>query len=177
MSDPNLDPVLDLSPATLLRACKGRVALLPSFVVHDDDAWPWFAKVRPAKGKLHMRRSTFLRVVVPQIPVRPGLWIRADAQEFFIDLKPHQLQGASDQASPIEANHETARIVAKADAAGRLPDEADYGTTVVERPALRDEQREDLERVARDPEKRGVSSAVFSRDLDTERDVAMGNDT
>jgi hypothetical protein len=95
MTDPNLDPVLDLSIATLAKACKGDVSKLPSFVVHDDEAWPWFNKVRPAKGKIHIRRSTFNRVVVGQVPVRPGIWLRVDAQEFFIDLQPHHLGGAT----------------------------------------------------------------------------------
>lgn len=173
-----IDPALDLSPDTLLRACRGNPALLPSFVVHDDEAWPWFNKVRPAKGKLHLRRSTFLRVVVPQVPVKPGLWIRADAQEFHIDLSAHHLQGSSDPAAkgPEESNAPTARVVAKADEAGRLPDEEDYGTKIVERSPVRDEQREDIERLARDPEARGVGSSVFSGGLDTERDVAVGND-
>lgn len=171
-----IDPIIDLTPATLAKACKGDVRKLPSFVVHDDEAWPWHAKIRPAKGKLHMRRSTFLRVVAPQVPVKPGLWVRADAQEFFIDLQPHHLQGSGDAAMlpPDVKNHEQARIVAKADSVGRMPDEDGYGTQAMERSKGGAVERGDLEQVARDPEKRGVSSTFLSRG-DTERGVAASD--
>jgi len=177
MTDSNLDPVLDLSPATLLAACKGDVSKLPSFVVHDDEAWPWFNTVRPAKGKLHMRRTTFNRVVAPQVPVKPGLWIRHDAQEFFIDLDTHHLQGSSDAAlkDPGAKNHDTARKVAVADEAGRLPDEEGYGTASVGRSSRGPVDPEDLERIARDPERRAVRSSAFDGLRDTERDVAAGD--
>jgi hypothetical protein len=178
MTDHNTDPVLDLSKETLLRACKGDIRKLPSFIVHDDDAWPWFNSVRPAKGKIHMRRSTFNRVVAPQVPVKPGLFVRADAQEFTIDLRVDQLEGSSDIASaaPDAKNHDTARRVAVADEAGRLPDEEDYGTQIVERSPGREVDRDDLERIARDPEKRGIGSAVFSGVRDTEPDPVGDDD-
>lgn len=177
MSDAHLDPVIDLSPATLIRACKGDVRKLPKFVVHDNDAWPWVNKVRPAKGVIHIRRSTFLAVVVPQVPVKPGLWVRVDAQEFSIDLKPHQLQGSDAPlaAPPDVKNHDTARRVAKADSVGRLPDEEDYGTEALERSERRQIDRDDLERLARDPSRGSVESAVLSGG-DTEGGVAMGSD-
>jgi hypothetical protein len=169
---------MDLSMETLMRACKGDVSKLPSFIVHDDVAWPWHTKIRPAKGKLHMRRSTFNNVVVAELPVKPGLWVRPDAQEFFLDLKPHHLQGSEDSSTykPGENNHQTARDMAVADAAGRLPDEDDYGTEIVERSKGRAIDPEDLERIARDPEKRGVRSSTFIGVHDTERDLAVGND-
>jgi hypothetical protein len=175
MTDHNIDPVLDLSPETLAKACKGRVEMLPSFVVHDNAAWPWHNKVRPAKGKLHMRRTTFLRVVVPQIPVRAGLFVRADAQEYYIDLQPHHLQGSTEpKAGPAVNNMQTARIAAKADAVGRLPDEADYRAPTMGRLEGGAIDRGDFERIARDPAKRSIGSAVFSSSLDTEL-VAMGS--
>lgn len=155
------DAVLDLSRATLIKACKGDVTRLPSFIVYDEDQWPWFNQVRPAKGKLHIRRSTFLRVVAPQVPVREGLWTGPHTQEFFIDLKAHQLGGSTD-AKPANKNHELARKIAVADEAGRLPDEADYGTPVVERSSVRQEQLRDLADIEARGEKRGVSSAVFA---------------
>lgn len=175
--DPNLDPVIDLSIDTLRRACRGDPARLPSFIVHDDAAWPWHAKVRPAKGKVHIRRSTFNRVVAGQVPLRPGLWVRDDAQEFHIDLKVHDLQGTTDEAmrdakaNPLGA----ARAVSAADSAGRLPDEEDYGAEIVERSESRQVERADLERVAADPERGGVRSSLLSRG-DTERALAVGND-
>jgi hypothetical protein len=162
MSDPNLDPQLDLSIESLARACKGDVSKLPSFVVHDDAAWPWYNKVRPAKGKIHIRRSTFNRVVVGQVPVRAGLWIRTDAQEFFIDLQPHHLQGST-PAGEHKADARAARQVVKADAAGRLPDEDGYGTEIVERSERRKVERGDLERIAADPERGSVRSSVLPR--------------
>lgn len=173
MTDPMIDPQLDLSIATLRRLCQGDPKRLPSFVVHDDTAWPWHASVRPAKGKIHLRRTTFNRVVATQVPVRPGLWIRPDAQEFFIALTVADLQGSSDPAAqdPSARNHSAARGVAKADEAGRLPDEADYGTPVVERPDGGGVDRDDLARIARDPEKRGVASSVLLGG-DTEGTVA-----
>lgn len=174
MSDPNLDPKLDLSIATLSSICRGDVSRLPSFVVHDDDAWPWYANVRPAKGKIHIRRSTFLRVVAPQVPVRAGLWLRVDAQEFFIDLQPHHLQG-SQPAGEHKADPRAARAVAMADAAGRLPDEEDYGAEIVERSERRKVERGDLERVATDPERGSVRSSVLSRG-GGRAGVAMGDD-
>lgn len=156
-----IDAELNLDPKSLAAACKGNTKLLPSFIVHDDDAWPWYNKIRPAKGKLHIRRSTFLRVVTPQVPVKPGLWLRADAQEFFIDLQPHHLQGGADQQ--VEgSNAGVARIVAKADSAGRLPDEADYNARDVERSESRKVERRDLEEVASRDEKGSVRSAVLS---------------
>lgn len=171
MTDHNIDPVLDLSPATLLRACKGDVRKLPVFRVHDNDAWPWARSVRPAKGQLHIRRSTFERVIhAAGLPVRPGLWVKPSVQEFFIDLKPHHLGGSEDPVRlPDATNHDTARLIAKADEAGRLPDEADYGEGIVERAAGGPVEREDLDRVAADRERRGVSSSVFSGNRDTEQ--------
>jgi hypothetical protein len=174
MTDQNLDPVLDLSIATLAKACRGDVSKLPSFVVHDDEAWPWFNKVRPAKGKIHIRRSSFNRVVVGQVPVRPGLWLRVDAQEFFIDLQPHHLGGAT-PAGEIKADAQAARQVVKADEAGRLPDEESYGAEIVERRAVRQVERGDLERVEADPERGSVRSSVLSRGGGG-GSVAMGDD-
>ena len=177
MTDRNVEPVLDLSRETLLRACKGDVKKLPTFVVHDDDAWPWATKVRPAKGAIHVRRSTFNNVIAPQVPVKPGLFVRMDAQEYLIDLKPHHLQGSEDQAQhdPKGNNHDAARKLAVADEVGRLPDEEDYGTKVVERSPWGKAQRDDLERIARDPNRNGVRSSLFSGVRDTEP-VAMGDD-
>lgn len=171
--DAHLDPHLDLRPETLARACKGNAKLLPRFVVHDDDAWPWFNKVRPAKGAIHIRRSTFNRVVVPQVPVRPGLWLRADAQEFHIDLQPHHLQGGHD-AQVEGKNHHQARVVTMADEAGRLPDEEGYGAGALEQRDSRKVERDDLDRIAADPSRRGVRSSVLSG-RDTERGLAMGD--
>lgn len=169
--------LMDLSKETLLAACKGDVRKLPSFIVHDDQAWPWPDNVRPAKGKIHIRRTTFNNTVARQVPVKPGLWVRPDAQEFFIDLRPDQLGGTSDVGllQPDAGNADTARTVALADEGGRLPGDEGYGAPVVERSKGGKVEPDDLERVARDPDKRGVQSSVFSGVRDTEP-VAMGDD-
>jgi hypothetical protein len=128
--DPNLDPVSSTSRSRrLAKACKGDVSKLPSFVVHDDEAWPWFNKVRPAKGKIHIRRSTFNRVVVGQVPLRRrDLGPRGDAQEFFIDLQPHHLEGSRHRRRAARPTLGRRVTVVKADEAGRLlPDEDGYG--------------------------------------------------
>lgn len=174
MTDRNVEPVIDLSKETLLKACQGDVRKLPKFMVHDNSAWPWMTKIRPAKGAIHMRRSTFNNVVAPQIPVKEGLWKGPTVQEFTIDLTAEQLGGSEKQGEAT--NHEAARALAAADEAGRLPDEADYGAEIVERPKSRPVDPDDLERIAADPERRGVSSGVFSGVGDTERDLAVGND-
>ena len=88
MTDANLDPKLDLQISTLRQLCRGDVTRLPSFIVHDDEAWPWYNQVRPSKGDIHIRRSTFNRVVVGKVPLQPGLWVRQDAQQFFIARSP-----------------------------------------------------------------------------------------
>ena len=156
MTDANLDPKLDLQISTLRQLCRGDVTRLPSFIVHDDEAWPWYNQVRPSKGDIHIRRSTFNRVVVGKVPLQPGLWVRQDAQQFFID------------------NHQAARGVAMADEAGRLPDEADYGAKAMERSEGREIDRGDLERIARDPERGSVRSTAISPG-DTERALAEGD--
>lgn len=124
MRDPNIDPVLELDPHVLGAACKGDVTKLPKFVVHDNEAWPWGAKVhQDNKNRVHMKRSTFLRVVCPQLPVKPGVWIRADAQEFSIDLQPHHIGGSAETVSDVR---QVARVATKADSSGRLPGHVDY---------------------------------------------------
>lgn len=133
MTDPLIDPALDLSIQTLMKACKGNVKMLPSFVVHDDAVWPVAKRVQlDKKNRIHLRRSTFYRCVSSQVPVRPGLWLRSDAQEYFIDLKPHHLQGSEDMKP--ESGHEHSREIVKADKQGRTELDEDYGEPV-SRPA------------------------------------------
>lgn len=107
------DPDLDLSIPSLMRACRGNVAMLPSFMVHDNDVWPSQAVRTDSQGRIHMRRSTFLRAVVGDLPIVEGIWHRIDCQEFHLDLKPHHLQGSSDQEGGNRRL--AARAVAKAD--------------------------------------------------------------
>lgn len=155
-----IDPDLDLSPATLARQCKGNTKLLPRFVVHDDVAWPWHSKVRlDKKNRIHMRRTTFNRVVPKQVPVKAGLWIRADAQEYFIDLQPHHLQGGADQQKE-QAGHLHSRAMVKADEAGRLPDEHDYKEPIAatERQQI---DRGDLAKLEASGKRRGVRSTAL----------------
>jgi hypothetical protein len=155
------DPTLDLSIPSLMRACKGNVAMLPSFMVHDDHVWPKSGVVRTdSLGRIHMRRSAFLRTVSGQLPIREGLWHGIDVQEFHLDLKPHHLQGSGDQQG---GNRKTAaRAVAIADWAGRTEGDEGYGDA-----ARRDHRQQDVARDVADikarGESRGVRSTVFAR--------------
>jgi hypothetical protein len=150
---------LDLSIASLTRACQGNVDRLPSFMVHDDDVWPRHAVIRTdSRGRVHMRRSTFNRVVVPELPIRAGLWHRIDLQEMHIDLQPHHLQGSLDSMGGDK--RKAAKVVALADEHGRLPGDQGYG----ERDARDHRQQDvaaDVERIARSGSGRGVRSTVF----------------
>lgn len=151
-----IDPDLDLSIPSLMAACKGNVAMLPSFMVHDDEVWPRSGVVRTDnKGRVHMRRSTFLRTVAGQIPIREGIWHRIDVQEFHIDLKPHHLQGSADQAGG--SNRIAARAVAKIDGAGRAQGDDDYGEAV-----RGDHRPQDIERDVAEAKARGWSGSVGS---------------
>lgn len=95
---PALEIEIDLSPATIMRAARGNPANLPTFMVHDNHAWPAGVVRTDTKNRIHMRRSSFLNVVVPAVPVRPGLWHRVDMQEYHIDLRADQLGGDGTQA-------------------------------------------------------------------------------
>lgn len=150
------DPDLDLSIPTLMRACKGNVAMLPSFMVHDDAVWPRAGVVRTdSKGRIHMRRSTFIRAVVGELPIRPGLWHRIDMQEFHIDLKPHHLQGSADQDGGNKRS--AARSVAKADWAGRVNGDEGYGHD-----PHRDHRKQDIARDVAEAKARGSSRSIGS---------------
>jgi len=125
---------IDLSRKTLLAACKGNVAMLPRFVVVDNDAWPWPESVRlDSQGRIHIRRTTFLRVTqAEQLPVKPGLWIRADSQEFFIDLKPEHIDGGADAQRMVSGDVKTkaTRPVVRQDESGRSPGDEGYGEVI-----------------------------------------------
>jgi hypothetical protein len=122
------DVNLDLSIATLSAACKGNVKLLPSFMVHDNAAWPrWQTTMLDSKNRIHMRRTTFVNVVATALPMRPGLWHGIDVQEYHIDLQPHHLQGSEDMADRDGYKH--SRAVVLADEAGRIPGDDGYGET------------------------------------------------
>lgn len=155
------DPDLDLSIPSLMRACKGNVAMLPSFMVHDDDVWPSQTVRTDSQGRIHMRRSTFIRAVVGELPIREGIWHRVDCQEFHLDLKPHHLQGSSDQEGGNR--RQAARTVAKADWAGRIKGDEGYGNA-----PTGDHRQQDVERDVAEAKARGTSgsvgSTVFARD-------------
>jgi len=156
------DPVLDLSIPSLVRACKGNVAMLPSFMVHNDAVWPRAWVVRTdSKGRIHMRRSAFLHAVVGKLPIREGIWHRSDVQEFHLDLQPHHLQGASDQEGGNRRS--AARAVVKADWAGRIQGDGFYGVA-----PPRDHRPQDVARDVAEAKARGTSgsvrSTVFARD-------------
>lgn len=156
------DPELDLSIPSLMRACKGNVAMLPSFMVHDDDVWPRSGVVRTdSKGRVHMRRSTFNRTVAGKLPIREGIWHRIDCQEFHLDLKPHHLQGSEDQQGGNRLK--AARGVVKADRFGRVQGDDGYGNDL-----SGDHRQQDVARDAAEAKARGwsgsVGSTVFGRD-------------
>lgn len=150
------DADLDLSIPTLMAACKGNVAMLPSFMVHDDYVWPRGNVVQTdSKGRIHLRRSTFLRVVRNQLPIREGVWHRVDMQEFHIDLQPHHLQGSQDQQGGNQ--RQAARSVAKVDRWGRSQGDDDYGQT----PA-RDNRQPDIAADVRAAKAAGTSRSIGS---------------
>lgn len=151
-----MDPTIDLSMASLMRACKGNVATLPSFMVHDDPAWPRGNVVQAdSKGRIHMRRSTFLRVVAGKLPIRAGLWHRIDCQEFHLDLQPHHLQGSEDQRGGNRK--QAARAMAVVDAFGRAQGDQDYGVT-----PPRHNRQQDVARDVADAKARGTSRSIRS---------------
>ncbi len=86
---------LDLSPALLRSLARGNPANLPRFMVHDDQNWPWGKVQLDAKQRIHMRRSDFYSTVVPELPVRAGIWLNAELQEFTVDLTADQLHGGA----------------------------------------------------------------------------------
>lgn len=84
---------VDLSVATIRALAKGNPENLPRFMVHDDSVWPWGVVQMDSLKRIHLRRTDFLSVVAPQIPVRAGVWHRVDLQEFIVDLAAHNLDG------------------------------------------------------------------------------------
>jgi hypothetical protein len=162
MNDPNPGNAinLDLSIATLAKACKGNVKNLPSFMVHQDAAWPSYRRAQlDSRNRIHMRRSTFLQVVASALPVRPGLWHGIDVQEFHLDLQPHHLDGSADMADRKGYRH--SRLITKTDAWGRNPWDPDYDfdpsklNTARPQPALGQTQ------LAGKRPRRGVRSTLF----------------
>lgn len=152
------DPDFDLSPETISRLCKGNPAALPTFLVHDDVAWPNGRAVQLDKGnRIHVRRSTFMRAVAPRIPVVAGLWLRHDVQEFRIDLKPHHLQG--DGSARVDGYRHSREIV-MTDEAGRRQDDDDYGERPVDAVAGR---APDRNAVRRKREAGAFRSSVFDQ--------------
>jgi hypothetical protein len=154
---------LNLSRKMILASCKGNVKLLPRFVVVKDEAWPWPDNVRTdSLGRLHLQHTTFMRTVARSVPVKPGLWIAADAQEYVIDLQQHHLEGGDDQQADVtnEDKATTARPFAMKDDQGRYPGDPDYGKTLsdafgVAQPDL------DADHDAIKGPRRGVNSTIF----------------
>lgn len=153
------EPELDLSISSLMKACKGNVAMLPSFMVHDDHAWPKHkAVLTDSRGRVHLRRSTFNRVVSGQLPLREGVWHRVDVQEFHIDLKPHHLQGSEDQQGGN--NRLAARGIAKIDKHGRHQGQDEYGEDLP-----RDNRQPDIARDVAEAKRAGSSRRIGSNVL------------
>jgi len=162
MGDGMTDPELDLSIQSLMRACKGNVVMLPSFMVHDDNVWSRSGVVRTdSKGRIHMRRSTFNHAVAGKLPIREGIWHRIDCQEFHLDLKPHHLQGSENQQGGNRLK--AARSVAKADRFGRVQGDEGYGDDLSGDHRQQDVARDVAELEARG-QRRGIGSTVLGRD-------------
>lgn len=153
--------LIDLSIPTLMAACKGNVKALPSFMVHDNKVWTQRGAQLDNKNRIHMRRSTFLNVVVPQVPVRAGIWHGLDVQEFHIDLQPHHLQGSADMDAP--KGHQHSRVITLTDAAGRNPGDEDYGDPV-SKPNGVTQYDLNAARAEAGGQLRGVSSSTLSPD-------------
>lgn len=155
--------IIDLSIATLMAACKGNVEALPSFMVHDNTAWVTKAVQLDNKNRIHLNKGTFLRAVAPQVPVREGLWLGPDVQEFHIDLKPHHLQGSD--SMDAHKGHKHSRVITKTDSAGRNPGDEDYGDPISKPNGV---SQSDLHaaRVEAGGSLRGVGSSALSPDRD-----------
>lgn len=151
---------LDLSIPTLMRACKGDVRKLPSFMVHDNRVWPAGVVRLDAKNRIHLRRSTFLDAVAKVLPVKEGIWLGVDVQEFTLDLKPHHLQGGDAPGDATGYKH--SREIIKADAWGRVKGDAGYGETDTG-PDGRAANRSDIAAAARNGARGGIRSSVFDR--------------
>lgn len=152
------DAELDLSIETLARICKGNVSMLPSFMVHNNDVWPTGRVALDNKNRIHMRRASFLRTVAAELPVREGLWHRADVQEFHLDLQPHHLQGSQDMKQA--EGHKHSRQIVKLDRWGRPQGDRDYGLA-----PSRDHGQQDIaadvERAKANGTSRSIGSTVF----------------
>jgi len=139
---------LKLDIPTLMQACKGNVDNLPSFVVHNDDVWPaWRKTMLDSKNRIHIRRNSFNATVALQVPVRPGLWLRVDAQQFHIDLEPHHLQGGTEGMHKA-TDHKHSRAVVQADDDGQTPGDWEYGknrSTISERDGRKGPSLADIE--------------------------------
>lgn len=95
---------IDLSPALIRSIARGDPRNLPVFMVHDDAVWPWGRVQLDSLKRVHLRRHDFNTVVAPQIPTRPGLWLRDDLQQFHVDLAAHHLQGDGEKRpAPLSA--------------------------------------------------------------------------
>lgn len=117
---------MDLRPETLLKACKGDVSKLPSFMVHDNQYWGSKGVQLDTQNRIHMSRATFLRSVrTAELPIREGLWVGPSVQQFYIDLKPHHLQGSADAHQ--EGGHKQSRLITQVDSQGRAPGDRHYG--------------------------------------------------
>lgn len=84
---------IDLSVETIRRLAKGKASNLPTFMVHDNDKWPYPSIQLDSQQRIHCRRQYFETVIATAIPVKPGLWHGIDVQEFSIDLRDDQLDG------------------------------------------------------------------------------------
>jgi hypothetical protein len=158
--NPGAEINLDLSIATLARACKGNVKLLPTFMVHSDAAWPSYRRAQlDSRNRIHMRRSTFLQVVSSALPVRAGLWHGIDVQEFHLDLQPHHLDGSADMADRQGYKH--SRLITRTDDFGRNPWDFDYGKAASGPGAARKDPSLAAVKLATDGPVRGVRSSVF----------------
>ena len=156
-----MQPNLDLSMDTIIKACKGNIKALPSFMVHDNAAWPWPDKTRlDSKNRIHMRRTTFLRTVAADMPTKPGIWHRVDVQEFHLDLLPHHLGGGEDQAKAV--GHKQSRVIVLADKYGRPMGDQDHGDAAL-KPSGVTQSDLDLARDATGGAPRGVTSTVIDR--------------
>jgi hypothetical protein len=152
--------VLDLSIPTLMKACKGNVKNLPSFMVHDDGLWFGDNVQLDNKNRIHLRRASFHRSVVGFVPLRAGIWHGLGVQEFHIDLQPHHLQGSGDMAAT--KGHSHSRALTLTDAQGRNPGAEGYGEALP-KPVRISKLDLDAARNENGGQLRGIGSTAFSR--------------
>lgn len=105
--------------------CKGDVARLPSFIVHDAGGWHG-EPMADSKGRIHLSDHQFLHGVAPYWPVKKIGRHAATSIEYRLDLEPHHLQGSDDKTGQVAKDQAGVRKLAGQDEHGRRQSERPF---------------------------------------------------